>query len=104
MYLKKALALCFTVKMKLIKFIAAILVLISYTSKGQSKIDSFKMLHDVKITIDAPQNFTSRNLVIVLYVLPNGNTTAQTMGKRILPGEDWHYDIQHIKAQTSFIR
>jgi hypothetical protein len=26
------------------------------------------------------------------------------MGKKMQPGDDWHYDIQHIKAQTRFIR
>jgi hypothetical protein len=26
------------------------------------------------------------------------------MGKQLMPGDDWHYDIQHIKAQTAFIR
>jgi hypothetical protein len=36
--------------------------------------------------------------------LPNGNTTEQTIGKTIKPGDDWHYDIQHIGAQTRFLR
>ncbi len=36
--------------------------------------------------------------------MPNGNTTDQTVGKILQPGEDWHYDIQHIGAQTRFLR
>ena len=42
--------------------------------------------------------------MIILYALPNGNTTEQTMGKKMVSGDDWHFDIQHIKAQTAFIR
>ena len=42
--------------------------------------------------------------MIILYALPNGNTTEHTMGKKKAEGDDWHFDIQHIKAQTRFIR
>ena len=41
---------------------------------------------------------------LILYALPNGNTTAQTMGRLMTPGLDWHYDIQHIAAQTRALR
>lgn len=41
---------------------------------------------------------------LILYALPNGNTTAQTIGRRMTPGLDWHYDIQHIGAQTRALR
>jgi hypothetical protein len=41
---------------------------------------------------------------IILYTLPNGNTTTQTIGKVLLPGDDWHYAIQHIGAQTRRLR
>jgi hypothetical protein len=61
------------------------------------------MLNDVKITIDIPP-FNYKETVLILYALPNGNTTAQTMGKKLQAGDDWHYDIQHIKAQTEFLR
>lgn len=70
-----------------------------------SFIDSFRIHGDIKITIDKPQDFTGhRRTIVTFYALPNGNTTAQTMGKRIKEGEDWHFDIQHIRAQTRFIR
>jgi len=36
--------------------------------------------------------------------LPNGNTTDQTIGRTVFPGDDSHYDIQHIAAQTRFVR
>ena len=42
--------------------------------------------------------------MLVFYGLPNGNTAEQTIGKALNPGDDWHYDIQHIGAQTRFLR
>ena len=41
---------------------------------------------------------------LVLYALPNGNTIEQTFGKRTQPDDDWHFDIQHIGAQTRYLR
>ena len=41
---------------------------------------------------------------LLFYALPNGNTIEQTLGKQIKSGDDWHYDIQHIAAQTRFLR
>ena len=58
---------------------------------------------EVRILINAPAvNIFDRNkpTEIVLFALPNGNTIEQTVGKRLNPGDDWHYDIQHIGAQT----
>ena len=77
---------------------------VAYTQSRDSMI-SFKMLSDVLVTIDTPPDFNgSKKTLLILYALPNGNSTAQTMGKKIQPGDDWHYDIQHIRAQTQFIR
>jgi hypothetical protein len=42
--------------------------------------------------------------VLIFYALPNGNSIAQTMGKSLEAGDDWHMDIQHIRAQTAFLR
>ncbi len=41
---------------------------------------------------------------IVMYGLPNGNTITYTRGKVMHEGDDFRYDIQHIDAQTRFIR
>lgn len=41
---------------------------------------------------------------LVLYALPNGNSTDWTIGKLPAAGDDWHYHIQHIGAQTRYIR
>lgn len=80
-------------------------LLTPFFTVGQSTIDSFRIRDDILVTIDKPGNYDKgyANLVI-FYALPNGNTTAQTMGKRLQPGDDWHFDIQHIRAQTTFIR
>ena len=68
-------------------------------------IDSFHLYGDVKVTIDKPGGFnTRRKTIITFFALPNGNTTEQTMGKKMKEGDDWHFDIQHIRAQTKFIR
>ena len=69
-----------------------------------SGIDSFRVFGDVKLTIDRAPVSNKKQTVIIFYALPNGNSTAQTMGKKMQHGDDWHYDIQHIRAQTRFIR
>ncbi|MCU0459493.1 MAG: hypothetical protein MUE37_10455 [Bacteroidales bacterium] len=43
-------------------------------------------------------------VLLVLFALPNGNTIEQTFGKKLKEGDDWHFDIQHIGAQTRFLR
>jgi hypothetical protein len=61
----------------------------------------------VRILINAPTaDIFDRNkpTEIVLFALPNENTIEQTVGKQLNPGDDWHYDIQHIGAQTRFLR
>ncbi len=63
------------------------------------------MSDSVKVTVDKPADFSSRKkTIITFFALPNGNTTEQTMGKKMKDGDDWHFDIQHIRAQTRFIR
>lgn len=63
------------------------------------------MRDSVRVTIDKPAGFSRRRpTIITFFALPNGNTTEQTMGRKIKEGDDWHFDIQHIRAQTKFIR
>jgi hypothetical protein len=62
---------------------------------------------DVRVHVNAPSPevlAARRSLQLVLYALPNGNTIEQTVGKRLQAGEDWHFDIQHIGAQTRWLR
>lgn len=59
----------------------------------------------VTATIVAPDQLDARKRIdLILYALPNGNTTAQTMGRTLTAGMDWHFDIQHIAAQTRALR
>jgi hypothetical protein len=59
----------------------------------------------VKVTIDKPSDIVKhKNTIITFFALPNGNSTEQTMGKKMNAGDDWHFDIQHIRAQTKFVR
>lgn len=60
---------------------------------------------NVSISINAPLKFNSRGKTyLVIFALPNGNSIEWTKGKKMKPGDDWHFDIQHIAAQTRFIR
>ncbi len=47
---------------------------------------------------------TNRPVRLIFYALPNGNTIEQTVGRKLAPGDDWHFNIQHIGAQTRFLR
>ncbi|MFI5453158.1 hypothetical protein ACHMWN_13485 [Pedobacter sp. UC225_61] len=59
----------------------------------------------ITLTFDEPAQLNSKKPTkLILFALPNGNTTAQTFGKKLTDGDDWHFDIQHIGAQTAFIR
>ncbi|MCK7541677.1 MAG: hypothetical protein MZV63_67720 [Marinilabiliales bacterium] len=59
-----------------------------------------------RILINAPLNGfgDGDRVLLILYALPNGNTIEQTFGKKLHAGDDWHFDIQHIGAQTRFLR
>ncbi len=62
---------------------------------------------DIQALINAPavaQWDTTKPTVLLLYALPNGNTIEQTFGKQLTEGDDWHFDIQHIGAQTRYLR
>ncbi len=60
---------------------------------------------DVRVLINSPQNnINAKPLLLILYALPNGNTIETTAGKELNDGDDWHFDIQHIAAQTRFLR
>ncbi|HMN26333.1 MAG TPA: hypothetical protein PKE38_17630 [Ignavibacteriaceae bacterium] len=71
------------------------------------QVSSFHFNPDVRIFINAPpveQFRISNPTKLILFALPNGNTIEQTIGKQLLEGDDWHFDIQHIGAQTRFLR
>jgi hypothetical protein len=78
------------------------------TSKFFSEqLRTFKYPADVSIHINAPcpdSLRADRETSIILFALPNGNSTEWTIGKEAGPSDDWHYEIQHIGAQTRFLR
>jgi len=59
-----------------------------------------------RMLINAPiQGFESgKKVLLIFYALPNGNTIEQTFGRKMKEGDDWHFNIQHIGAQTRFLR
>ncbi len=46
----------------------------------------------------------SDTIGLVFYALPNGNSTAETMGRAMVDSTIWRFDIQHIAAQTRAAR
>ena len=60
---------------------------------------------DIKIHVNAPETMRAdAPTTVIFYSTPNGNTIAQTLGVQMKPDLDWHYDIQHIAAQTRCLR
>jgi hypothetical protein len=71
------------------------------------QVKTFMYEPEVKIHINAPsvaEFDRSKHTQVIFYTLPNGNTTAQTIGCQRKDGLDWHYYIQHIGAQTRALR
>ena len=55
----------------------------------------------VTATMVAPAQLDrARRIDLILYGLPNGNSTDETIGRTLAAGAEWRYDIQHIGAQT----
>jgi hypothetical protein len=92
--------------MRKIAVLQGFIFFVSFThAQSHSNIYAKYFFGDVIVTIDEPLPHPNKKpLLIILYALPNGNSTEQTMGKKTTASDDWHFDIQHIKAQTEFIR
>jgi hypothetical protein len=61
----------------------------------------------VRVVVNTPSadSFApGRTVQLIYYGVPNGNSIEQTIGKSTQPGDDWHFDIQHIGAQIRFLR
>lgn len=66
-----------------------------------------KLPDEVRILVNAPAQAsfaTNKPVLLVFYALPNGNSIEQTVGKKLQAADDWHSDIQHIGAQTRWLR
>lgn len=68
------------------------------------KVTVLRLDRGVRVVINEPEELGTKDVLLVYYALPNGNTIEQTIGKALQPGDDWHFDIQHIGAQTRFVR
>ena len=64
----------------------------------------FRFDPEVRALLNERATDNATNALLVIYALPNGNTIEQTSGHQPAPDEDWHFDIQHIAAQTRFVR
>ncbi len=79
-------------------------------SPGTHRGELIRELHlpnEVRAVINTPTTtplHTNQPVLLVCFTTPNGNTIEQTMGKKLKAGDDWHFDIQHIAAQTRFLR
>jgi hypothetical protein len=64
------------------------------------------LVPETRVLINAPaKGFEDgKEVLLIFYALPNGNTIEQTFGKNLNEGDDWHFNIQHIGAQTRFLR
>lgn len=71
------------------------------------QVKTFVFTPEVRVHINAPSIETfdpSKPTALSFFALPNGNTIEMTVGKKLKAGDDWHFDIQHIGAQTRFVR
>jgi hypothetical protein len=66
--------------------------------------DVFRLEPGVRVVINRPKAVSMKPVLLVFYALPNGGTAEQAMGKAIKPGDDGRFDIQHVGAQTRFLR
>lgn len=46
----------------------------------------------------------AKPMQLLVYAVPAGNTIEQTLGRHLRAEDDWHFDIQHIAAQTRWLR
>jgi len=59
----------------------------------------------VRVILNTPGDFDpARPTQLIIFATPNGNTAEQTLGARLEPGMDWHFDIQHVAAQVRKLR
>ena len=68
---------------------------------------TFTIEHKIRVYVNAPLNdkgHPAKATRLIVFACPNGNTLEYTMGRQMSPGLDWHYDGQHIAAQTRLIR
>ena len=66
---------------------------------------TFPLRADVRARINEPLSLEQgKPLHLILYALPNGNSIEETAGRQPASSNEWRFDIQHIAAQTRFLR
>ena len=74
-------------------------------SFNEQELNMHQHWENVVISINAPMQLKHhRKTYLVFFALPNGNTIEWTKGKKLKDGDDWHFNIQHIAAQTRYVR
>lgn len=64
-----------------------------------------KTSEGIRFLVNAPEVVCADwPTTVIFFATPNGNTIEQTLGCEMTPGLDWHFDIQHIAAQTRRLR
>jgi hypothetical protein len=60
---------------------------------------------NIRVVVDEPEKWAA-NLPtrLILYALPNGNSIEETIGRQPRNTNEWRYGIQHIGAQTRWLR
>lgn len=68
-------------------------------------VRTFGIEPEVRVRIDAPADDQAKGkALLVFYALPNGNSIEETVGKKSSNTNEWRHEIQHIGAQTRFLR
>jgi hypothetical protein len=78
-----------------------------FTPAGSTaeRIRVLELYPGVTATLVAPARLdANKRIDLILYALPNGNSTAETIGRKPPDSVGWRYDIQHIGAQTRTLR
>lgn len=74
-------------------------------ARGGETSEEMRFHPRVRAVINSPAALDPAKPVrLIIYAVPAGNTIEQTLGKKMAPGDDWHFDIQHIAAQTRWLR
>lgn len=74
-------------------------------ARDDETMEELSFASGVRVVINAPRAMDQAKPVrLVLFGAPAGNTIEQTIGRKVGPGDDWHFDIQHIGAQTRWLR
>lgn len=99
--------------MRFFSFLALILSCVQTSGQPESPQKEVNILiknpvNETIIQINLPDSLAQlpagKKTMLIFYALPNGNSIEWTMGKAMQPGDDWHYNIQHIAAQTRYLR